>query len=217
MKTTITIIALGLLAAGANAMSLTGITTYGLTASDDSNNAEEWTTENLTSEWKMFVQVNGQWVNNSGDYRIAVPLQLGTNVVDLYADGASANRYGMTFMFDGMDLNPRIAAGTDQGSGLFNMIAAGKLVPDLYGSARNSPASLSWTDGNVVATLTGLKYSNGEPGGVDFVSPHGLGRNGRPDNFGSATFEVTTVPEPATLVALGFGLAAFAKRRRNSA
>ena len=97
------------------------------------------------------------------------------------------------------------------------MIAAGKLVPDLYGSGRNSPGSLSWTDGNVVATLTGLTFSNGQPGGLDIVSPHDLGGNGRPDNFGSATIEVNTVPEPATIVCLGLGVAAFVKRRRKSA
>jgi hypothetical protein len=214
MKTTITLLATGLIACGASAMNLTGITTYGLTNSDESNNAEEWTTESVTAEWKMFAKFNGQWMNKGGNARIDIPLQLGTNVVQVYGDGAGAPRYGMTFLFDGMDLSPRIAAGSDQGTGVFNMIAAGKLVPDLYGSARLSPASLSWSDGSVVATLTGMQFANGHPGGLDIVSPNDLGPNGRPDNVGTLTFEVSTVPEPTSLVCLGLGITAFVKRRR---
>jgi hypothetical protein len=65
---------------------------------------------------------------------------------------------------------------------------------------------------NLTPALLGAGTANDEVG-IQPLNGFGLGTT-IPMQF-NAAYAVTTVPEPATLIALGAGLAAFARRRRN--
>ncbi|MBS1724337.1 MAG: hypothetical protein JSS66_15450 [Armatimonadetes bacterium] len=204
-------------AAASQALSLTGITAYGVHGDNTSNGVEEWVTSDSSGEWNLYVQVNGQFVNwgNGANAYINVPLSMGKNTISVFADGAAGARYGMAFMFDGMNTAPRIAAANDQGASeaLFQKVGAGISTLDIFGAPRPSPDSLVYSDGSVMATLTGMSFTNGVFGGTDLVSPHDLGANGRPDNFGTVTLDVQAVPEPCSMVAVGLGAIALLRKR----
>ena len=66
---------------------------------------------------------------------------------------------------------------------------------------------------NLTPALVGAGTANDEVG-IQPLNGFGLGTSIPMQS--NAAYAVTTVPEPATLIALGAGLAAFARRRRNS-
>ena len=120
---------------------------------------------------------------------------------------------GLNLFFDGNDVKPAISAlafanGTSTSnypSYTANSAATTATLNPLVSGGVNGAGTLSFVDGGNRITLTEFRDTTAGIYGIDRVGEFSLGANGNHDSVLEFTLQVTAIPEPASLLALGAG------------
>ncbi|MEQ1823024.1 MAG: PEP-CTERM sorting domain-containing protein [Fimbriimonadaceae bacterium] len=226
MKTLTLCIALAA-TAGANALTLTGLNGTPTDANGDWHTGwyNTYGPEVGKNAYIAMDSLNGAFLNSGNGPSTLLSIDLSQpGVHRLYAffDGneifAGRDYWGLNLFFNGSTESAGISAfGRPKG--------AGDADPSFWtnaGQTRNLPGnrtitaanSLLFQDGSLSVSLTKFSTDRIEVHNLDRVGQYALGANGRLDHV--VEMELTVVPEPATLAALGFGLTAVLRRRKRS-
>ncbi len=224
---TLTLIALAACVSGANALTLTGLN--GTPTDANGNWHTGWYNtfgpEIGKNAYVAVGSLTGAFVNSGNSASTLLSIDLHPGVYHLYAffDGneitPGRDFWGINLFFNGSSESAGISAfGVPKGFGDEDpeFFANGGQTRNLSGAANITAAnSLLYTDGDLTVTLTKYCTDKVDVHSVDRVGQYALGVNGRDDHI--VEMELTVVPEPATLAALGLGAAALLRRRKKSA
>lgn len=222
--------ALSAFAPDARALSLTDAAVFSSNAEGGAYGGLIWNTvgnpPDTANRWNLYFSSSADaaspvWLNgyNDSQTNLNVDLVPGDYSFVIYADSAGGHddHFTLSLYFDGNQTAPDISAAVPVNSGLFGVATAdnGLGLLECFGACNYvaNAATLSFSDGDLLATLIGFEwYTNGDPA-LDFVWPHhhgvGYGGDGSFDFLGvvSLRVEAVEVSEPGTLALLGAGLA----------
>jgi hypothetical protein len=208
---------------------LTAGTVYSTTSSGAFDFSDYYNTRNGDYVYNLYFSssANGSAILNPGT-TLSTPLSLGTNTFYLFGDaGSTPGYYGFNLFLDG-GTTPFLSGYVTSNGGTF-LTNAGQTSFEGTRVGVDAPltiaaAGTTFEANGFLYTLTGFNF-NTTGGTVDIASPLVLGPNGVTDYFGSisinvAAVNVTTTPEPSTIVLTAsglLGLVGVSVRRKRSA
>lgn len=209
---------------GANALTLTGIN--GTPTDSNGNWHTGWYNtfgpEIGKNAYVALGSAEGAFLNSGNGPSTLLSINLNPGVYNLFAyfDGneiyAGRDYWGVNLFFNGSTETTGISAfAAPKGHGDTDpeFTANAGQTRNLSGSANIMAAnSLLYQEGEVTVTLTGFSTNKVDVYNRDRVGQYALGVNGRDDHV--VEMQLTVVPEPASLAAIGVGIAAVLRRRR---
>lgn len=205
---------------------LTGATVYSTTSSGafDSQDFYNTTAGDFAYNLYFSTTADGSVILNPGA-TLSTPLTLGSNTYYLFGDpGRTPAYYGFNLFLDG-GTTPFLSGYVTANGGVVLSNAGQSSFVGVNDPITLPAAGTTYEANGYFYTLTGFAF-NTTGGTVDVASPLALGPNGSPDYFGSisinvAAVNVTTTPEPATIVLTASGLLGVlgvsVRRKRNPA